>query len=533
LDTDEVGSTAYLTRNHVLSAAWQTDGHVWEAKLYRQDTPYQLYPNQRMDMLDNESTKLNLAYSGRYAWGRLKARVWAEEVDHFMDFGADKRYWYGMQSGGPRSVDGRPCSPLGPMCAAGMPMYTDSRTRGASVLGEWDLTAKDVVRVGAEVHRYRLDDYWTPSGAMMWPGTFWNIRDGHRDRDALLAEWERRLDGWHWVGGVRAERVKTRADEVRGYSDAPTAEGFQARDAAAFNARDRRRTFDNWDAMLGVRYQLSPAVALETALSHRERAPGLYELYPWSTWQMAALMNNFVGDGNGYIGNPDLRDERANTLSMALDWQDPNRQWGVRVAPYVTRINGYIDAVQWDSRNNAPVATPQRDRFVLLRYANQSARLYGVDITAHTALARNAWGDWQLRGALSAVDARNRTTKSGLYGVIPLQARAAVAQRWGKWDNEIEWVGVKAKTRISQVRNETRTPGYALVNLRASYRWNDWRFDFGIDNLLDRQYYLPAGGAYVGQGTTMTNPQLPNYPQWGTPVPGPGRMVYAGVTRRF
>ncbi|MCM8750724.1 TonB-dependent receptor, partial [Thermomicrobiaceae bacterium CFH 74404] len=45
-----------------------------------------------------------------------------------------------------------------------------------------------VVRAGAELHRFRLDDYWPPSGGGMWPGTFWNIRDGQRDRYALYAE---------------------------------------------------------------------------------------------------------------------------------------------------------------------------------------------------------------------------------------------------------------------------------------------------------------------------------------------------------
>ena len=28
--------------------------------------------------------------------------------------------------------------------------------------------------------RYRLDDWWPPSGGGMWPGTFWNIDDGKR-----------------------------------------------------------------------------------------------------------------------------------------------------------------------------------------------------------------------------------------------------------------------------------------------------------------------------------------------------------------
>jgi iron complex outermembrane receptor protein len=45
------------------------------------------------------------------------------------------------------------------------------------------------------------------------------------------------------------------------------------------------------------------------------RSPNLYERYTWSTWSMAAVMNNFVGDGNGYIGNIDLKPEKATPLS--------------------------------------------------------------------------------------------------------------------------------------------------------------------------------------------------------------------------
>ena len=43
----------------------------------------------------------------------------------------------------------------------------------------------------------------------------------------------------------------------------------------------------------------------------------------------------------------------------------------------------------------------------------------------------------------------------------------------------------------------------------------------------------PLGGAYVGQGTTMMVPMPPNEPQWGTPVPGIGRSIYAGVNLKF
>jgi iron complex outermembrane receptor protein len=31
----------------------------------------------------------------------------------------------------------------------------------------------------------------------------------------------------------------------------------------------------------------------------------------------------------------------------------------------------------------------------------------------------------------------------------------------------------------------------------------------------------------------MTNPALPNYPQWGIAVPGMGRSIYVGVNVKF
>jgi outer membrane receptor protein involved in Fe transport len=125
LPRDEVGSTAYETRNHTLGLAFKNDAHLFEAKLGVQDMPFQLYPNQRMDMLNNEQNSLNLRYLGKLDWGSLEARAYHEQVDHFMDFGADKRFWYGngvppIGSGGPTAsmaaLAARSAPPVPPAC---------------------------------------------------------------------------------------------------------------------------------------------------------------------------------------------------------------------------------------------------------------------------------------------------------------------------------------------------------------------------------------------------------------------------------
>ena len=113
------------------------------------------------------------------------------------------------------------------------------------------------------------------------------------------------------------------------------------------------------------------------------------------------------------------------------------------------------------------------------------------------------------------------------------------------YEHPAQFVDTTAADKLAKVRNAMSEKGANahlisslddiawLVNLRGSYSWKTVRLDFGIENLFDKFYYLPTGGAYAGQGTTMTNPALPNYPQWGTAVPGMGRSVYVGLNVTF
>ncbi len=537
LPLNEVGSTAYETLNHSLGLAFKKDNNLFEAKVGIQDMPFQLYPNQRMDMLYNKQESLNLRYLGQFDWGLLDARAYQEDVDHYMDFGADKQFIYGPNA--PSTV-----------IAPGMPMYTQGKTTGVSVKADVALTPQDLVRVGAEAQQYHLDDWWPPSPASldgmvsspgvpaafggMAPNTFWNIKDGTRDRTALFAEWDATVNAhWSTLFGARYEHVTTNAGEVQGYNNVMA--GYAA-SAAAFNALVRQRTDHNWDLTALARYTASTSSDVEFGFSRKVRSPNLYERYSWSQHAMALEMNNFVGDGNGYLGSLDLKPEVAHTLSATLDWHAPDRTWGFNATPYFTQVSNYVDAIRCvgsgsmmnalcgGAANNTAVG-----KFVNLQYANQSARLYGINLSGHMPLARTAAGDIGFKGLLNYTRGTNETTGDDLYNIMPLNAKLAVTQTTGGWANSAELVMVSAKDNVSDVRNEIKTPGYSLVNLRGSYSWKTVRLDFGVENLFDKFYYLPTGGAYTGQGTTMSTNGIP----WGIAVPGMGRSVYVGVNVKF
>ncbi len=523
LPLDEVGSTAYETQNHNLNLAFKAGDNLFESRISFQDMPEQLYPNQRMDLLENEQKLVNLAWTRRMDWGVIETRAYHEEVDHFMDFGADKRFWYGSLSG-----PGNPCSPISfhgdpaGTCAAGMPMYSESKNSGLSLKADIDLDAANLLRVGTEFQRFRLDDYWTASGGGMGPGTFQNINNGERDRTALYAELESQLTSeWVTLVGVRYERVNMDADDVHGYNTAMTAPGMQYMDSTAFNDQDHNKTDHNVDLTALARYQHSPTLDIELGLARKVRSPNLYERYTWSTWPMAATMNNFVGDGNGYVGDIDLNPETAYTASTTFDWHADDRRWVVTATPYFTYVDDYIDAV--------PGASWSEDQFNVLQYANQSARLYGLDLSMQFPLASNASGQWGFKGVINYTNGTNRKTGKDLYNIMPLNGRFTLTHQKAGWDNAAEWVIVDDKDDVSDVRNEITTSGYSLINLRASHSWDQVRLDFGVENLFDRAYALPTGGAYIGQGRTMSMTGTP----WGIAVPGMGRSIYAGVKVSF
>lgn len=535
LPLDEVGSTAYKVQSHQLGLALKDGEQLLEAKAGYQDIPYQNYPNQRMDLVDNTQSRFNLRYRNRYQWGSLDARAYYEDVDHKMDFGDDKQFIYGAAPG---------------IVAPGMPMYTESQNIGGKLMGSIDLNEADVLRLGGEYQRYRLDDWWPPSPADltgmldaqgeqatvggMAPNTFRNINDGQRDRMALFAEWERAISAqWSTLLGGRYERVTTDTGPVQGYNDVNA--GY-AQSAAAFNARDRERDDNNVDLTALARYLIDPTRDLEFGYAMKTRSPNLYERYAWSRNAMAAIMNNFVGDGNGYVGNPDLDPETAHTVSATFDWHSADRARGLQVTPFYTYVTDYIDAqrcagsgMMMDAICAGPANATARDRFVILDYVNATAALYGIDLSGYLPLAETALGAFGLKGLVNYTKGENRDTNDGLYNIMPLNARFALTHAWGPWDNAMELVLVDAKDDLSDVRNEIETDSYALINLRGGYDKQRLRLDFGVENLFDTNYDLPTGGAYVGQGTTMSINGVP----WGIAVPGLGRTFYAAATLKF
>ena len=498
IPADEVGSSAYSgSTNRTIGLALRHNNHMAQLDLSQQTVDFEGFPNQRMDMTSNDNKILNFRYTGQFIWGELEGRFSYQDTKHQMNMGPD-RYSYGT----------------------GMPMDTEGKTTNASVKGNIFLTDRDTLRTGVEYQYYTLNDWWPPVGGIMGPNTFWNIDYGQREKFDVFAEWEARWsDLWTSLVGFRYGVVNTNAGPVQGYDNGLA--GLWGNDAAAFNAQNRNITDHNLDLTAMVKYTPTLRQTYEAGYARKTRSPNLYQRYAWSTNAMAALMNNLVGDGNGYIGYVDLKPEVANTVSVTGDWHDAAReQWGIKATGYYTHVQDYIDAKRCDFGQCSAGNVTATSSFVLLQYVNQTAQLYGLDLSGILLLGKSAdIGSFTGTGVLNFVRGDNLTTGDNLYNIMPLNVKVALVHRLKGWTTSPEILMVDGKTRISQVRNEIQTGGYWLMNLRSSYEWKHARLDFAIENLFDRFYSNPLGGAYVGQGPSMTTNGIP----WGVAVPGMGR----------
>ena len=257
----------------------------------------------------------------------------------------------------------------------------------------------------------------------------------------------------------------------------------------------------------------------------KTRSPNLYERYTWSTWMMAANMNNTYGDGNGYVGNVNLKPETAHTLSLSSNWHDElKKYWSFKITPYFTYIDDYIDAVACNEVGKSCMS--RSDGFSTLSLDNQNARIYGLDISGNKSLKNfKGYGNIVLKGSFSYTRGKNTDANDNLYRIMPANIQLALEQKYNQWTNRLEGNLVNKKSNLSQIRNENKSSGYGLVNLFSTYDYKTTQLSFGITNLFDKYYINPLGGNYVGQGATMMTGISNNIG-----VPGMGRSFNVGLT---
>lgn len=514
-----VRSSNYINQNHAAGLAFKlADKQILELKGGQEHVPFQAYPNARMEMTRNDAIFGNLHYRGGFDWGNLDSRLYLENAAHVMDAGPDQ-----TKHANPN-----------------MPMETRARNLGYKIQADILADQQNVVRIGNEFHRYDLDDFWPPvfpNGYQpgtsicfdMCPNTLINLNNAVRDRLGTFAEWQAEWStAWKSMLGLRYDHTMTNTGKVQGYNNL----AIYAGEAAKFNGVSHQRNFDALDLTALLQFTANDWSQYEFGYARKNRAPSLYELYPWSSWSMVTTMIGWFGDGNAYKGNLNLKQETAHNVSFTAEYYEPkNNAWSLKATPYFSYVENFIDA---DVCRETFCFQPTNG-FAVLKTANHDARLWGVDASARADLFTDGEiGTFATHTSLSYVRGE-RMDGGNLYHMMPFNLKFGLDHQRQGFRSGLEMQFVDSKTDVQRIRHELKTPAYILLNFKTGYQWNYLKqdgkilsIDVGVDNLLDKQYFHPLGGSYIGDYYTMAiySTKYANT----RAVPGMGQSVYVGLS---
>ncbi len=505
---DTVLDTLYQSHNHALTVAWRDSQQQVTTKLTAQAIPYQGFPNQYMDMTDNQSVGAHIKYQRHLDQGaRFTGYFNWQSVEHEMGFFTEEKP--GM-----------------------MPMITDARDRSYKLhwvipvtwAGEYD----SELNLGHELINYQLNDYWPAlaDSMMMGPNPYININDGERRRVAVFADSDIQMaNDWFINAGLRVEYVRTDTAPVQPYNDNAMM-GMANPDAAAaavFNQSEREQTDTLVDYTVAIKHTLNAQQSLEWGLAQKNRAPNLYERYSWGQGVMATTMIGWFGDGNGYIGRIDLAPETAQTLSASYQVEAHNDAWQVSISPFFTQVDDYIDAEVVGTFNRGTTPASARN---ILQMTNVDAKLKGVSAEYRQRWTKVFGADEWLLNATARYTHGEQDNGRPLYQIQPLTVRLALTQQWRNWQHKLTVEHVEDKHRVDPQRLENRTEAYQVIDWQLSYAINSWQLNFAITNLLDEYYQQPLGGVNIAEQKAEQSQGFDN-------IAGAGRSINFGVRYTF
>lgn len=226
------------------------------------------------------------------------------------------------------------------------------------------------------------------------------------------------------------------------------------------------RSFTGFSGSAGAILPVSSWSSLVAGVSHSYRAPAIEELYNYGPHH---------GNLAFEIGDPDLKRERGLGLELA---------WRVRT----TRLRGELHAFSYrldDYIYLAPTGHIE-DGLIEAAYRQAGARYMGVEARLDAALRRDVW----LKLGFDAVDAQLRPSRQPLPRIPPVRGRIGLDARWKGFQAYPELLLAAPQSQLYV--NETRTVGYAALNLRFGYVWAQSRvlhsLSAAVFNTADRLY---------------------------------------------
>jgi iron complex outermembrane receptor protein len=248
-----------------------------------------------------------------------------------------------------------------------------------------------------------------------------------------------------------------------------------------------KRDFTGASAAAGMHTALWNGGAFVTNYSHSYRAPALEELYNFGP---------HIGNLAFEIGDPRLNAETGNGIDFSLRHT-------------ANRVQGELNLFYYSFNNFIfPFATgDEEDGLRVIQFTHRDARFMGSEANLNLGLHPYLW----LNLGLDFVDAQDTEFNTPLPRIPPLRGRVGFDWNYGGFRLAPELI--LASQQHQTFTGETRTPGYAVVNLKASYtiarQHVSHQFSANVFNVGDRLYrnhssFIKDLAPEIGRGVRFT-----------------------------
>lgn len=249
------------------------------------------------------------------------------------------------------------------------------------------------------------------------------------------------------------------------------------------------RSLTGFSGAAGIHVPLTKGkgTAFVANATHSYRAPALEELYN---------RGPHVGNLTYEIGNPNLMRERSNGIDLSLRHQ-------------TRRVRGEVNFFYYDIGNFVYLAPTgeEEDGLPEARYAQADSRFKGTEASLDLGLHENLW----LNLGTDYVNAELKNSGSPIPRIPPLRGRVGFEFRKNGLSVRPSIRMAKDQDRVFET--ETRTAGYTVFNIAASYTVTRQHLAhiFGLDafNLGDRLYrnhlsFIKDRAPEIGRGVRFT-----------------------------
>ena len=367
-----------------------------------------------------------------------------------------------------------------------------------------------------------------------------SINHAEVDRVSLFAEWAGSVsERWRMEAGIRYQNTQMsagRVDALPAVLERNTANGIsnpvtQGTEhlRQTFNAADRRRTEDDIDAVLKFFYAQNDDLIWSLAVARKTRAPSYIERYIW----LPLEITSGLGDGNNYVGNPDLESEFSHELELGLDWQHKKLSISPRI--YHRWVNNYIQGLDLDcndaeyGQSVCQVSNLANGDATPKQFTNVDANIYGADI----AFQYQFNADWQVDGIASYTRGRRDDISDNLFRISPHKLQVSLTRQMSRGNVVFEAVIVDEQDKLAKslldpdnlggLIDTGATSGYVLFNLDGRYHFSgneNVMLSLGVGNILDKHYedHLSSFNRAAGGDVAV-----------GERLPGVGRNLFLNL----